>query len=138
MTPGPFAGGSAAAAARVLVVEDNEDARAALAALLEIDGYVVHAAPEGASGVELVREHRPDVALVDIGLPGIDGYEVARRIRALGPPQPFLIALTGYGRPEDRERAIEAGFDTHLVKPVDPNDLAALLSRGTPGRESRG
>ena len=138
MTPEPLAGGSAAAGARVLVIEDNEDARAALAALLEIEGYVVDAAPEGASGVELVRTNRPDVALVDIGLPGIDGYEVARRIRALGPPQPFLVALTGYGRPEDRQRAIEAGFDTHLVKPVDPSDLAALLTRGIPGRESRG
>ena len=132
MTPDSVGG------ARVLVIEDNEDARAALAALLEIEGYVVDSAPEGASGVELVRANRPDVALVDIGLPGIDGYEVARRIRALGAPQPFLIALTGYGRPEDRQRALDAGFDTHLVKPVDPTDLANLLSRGIPGRESRG
>lgn len=138
MTPDPLARDSAAAGARVLVIEDNDDARAALAALLEIEGYVVDAAPEGTSGIELVRTNRPDVALVDIGLPGIDGYEVARRIRGLGSPQPYLVALTGYGRPEDRQRATEAGFDAHLVKPVDPTDLAALLSRGIPGRESRG
>ncbi|MBI1734632.1 MAG: response regulator [Candidatus Rokubacteria bacterium] len=138
MTLDPLAGGSAAAGARVLVIEDNEDARAALSALLEIEGFVVDAAPEGTAGIEIVRANRPDVALVDIGLPGIDGYEVARRIRALGSPQPFLVALTGYGRPEDRQRATEAGFDAHLVKPVDPTDLAALLTRGIPGRESRG
>src|SRR5688572_32722649 len=117
----------------VLLIEDNDDAREAVAALLELEGCVVETAAEGVSGIELVRTNRPDVALVDIGLPGIDGYEVARRIRALGPPQPFLVALTGYGRPEDRQRATEAGFDAHLVKPVDPTDLAALLSRGIPG-----
>jgi CheY-like chemotaxis protein len=124
--------------ARVLLVEDNADARAALVALLELEGYLVEAAADGAAGVEIVRTLRPDVALVDIGLPGIDGYEVARRIRALGPPQPFLVALTGYSRPEDRQRTTDAGFDAHLVKPVDPNDLTALLSRGIPGPGSRG
>ena len=112
---------------RVLLIEDNADARAALAALLELEGYVVEAAPDGASGLEIVRDKRPDVALIDIGLPGIDGYEVARRIRDLGPPQPHLVALTGYSRSEDRERAAQAGFDAHLVKPIDPTALAALV-----------
>lgn len=115
---------------RVLLVEDNDDARAALAALLELEGYTVDAAAEGVTGVDLVNAKRPDVALVDIGLPGIDGYEVARRIRALGMPQPFLVALTGYGRPEDRQRAADAGFDAHLVKPVDPVQLTEVLKRG--------
>lgn len=126
------------AGTRVLVIEDNADASAALVALLEIEGYTVAAAPDGPTGIEIARTTRPAIALVDIGLPGIDGYEVARRIRALGEPQPFLVALTGYSSPEDRQRALDAGFDTHLVKPVDPNDLTALLSRGTPDRESRG
>lgn len=122
----------------VLLIEDNADARMAVAALLELEGCVVETAAEGVAGIEIVRAKRPDVALVDIGLPGIDGYEVARRIRELGPPQPFMVALTGYSRPEDRDRASEAGFDTHLVKPVDPEALAALVSRGTPDPGSRG
>lgn len=122
----------------ILLVEDNEDARAALAAFLELEGYAVEAVPDGAASIEVVRTKRPDVALIDIGLPGIDGYEVARRIRALGQPRPFLVALTGYSRSEDRQRAIDAGFDTHLVKPVDPAVLAALLTRETPGPGSRG
>lgn len=113
----------------ILLVEDNDDARAALSALLELEGYVVVGAADGAAAIEAFRTKKPDIALVDIGLPGIDGYEVARQIRALGPPQPFLVALTGYGRPEDRQRAAEAGFDTHLVKPVDPTDLTAVLGR---------
>ena len=117
----------AAEAPRVLLIEDNADARAALGALLELEGYVVESAADGAAGVEIVRAKRPTVALIDIGLPGIDGYEVARRIRDLGPPQPHLVALTGYSRPEDRERASQAGFDAHLVKPIDPTALAALV-----------
>jgi len=122
----------------VLLIEDNDDAREAVAALLELEGCVVETAAEGVSGIEIVRTKRPDVALIDIGLPGIDGYEVARRIRALGAPQPYMVALTGYGRQEDRDRAAEAGFDTHLVKPVDPSALATLVTRGTPDRGSRG
>jgi CheY-like chemotaxis protein len=128
----------AARARTVLLIEDNADARMAVAALLELEGCVVETAADGVAGIEIVRTKRPDVALVDIGLPGIDGYEVARRIRELGPPQPFMVALTGYSRPEDRDRASEAGFDTHLVKPVDPEALATLVSRGTPGPGSRG
>jgi CheY-like chemotaxis protein len=112
----------------ILLVEDHEDARAALLAVLELEGYTVEGAADGAAAIEAFQARKPDIALVDIGLPGIDGYEVARRIRALGPPQPFLVALTGYSRPEDRQRAAEAGFDTHLVKPVDPAALTQLLS----------
>jgi CheY-like chemotaxis protein len=123
----------------ILIVEDNADARDALSVLLELEGHVVAAAGEGHQALELVRAKDPDIALVDIGLPGIDGYEVARRVRALDGRRPVLIALTGYGQPEDRRRASEAGFDDLLVKPVDPTALATLLATlEIPGRGSRG
>jgi CheY-like chemotaxis protein len=113
----------------ILLVEDHDDAREALRTLLELDGHVVQTASDGPQGIEMARAGGFDVALIDIGLPGADGYEVARRIRSFGGPQPFLVALTGYGQPEDRKLATEAGFDTHLVKPVDPTDLTTVLSR---------
>jgi two-component system, sensor histidine kinase len=122
----------------ILVIEDNADARAALVALLELEGWTVEHAADGPEGIEIMRAKSPRVALIDIGLPGMDGYEVARRVRALPQEQPFLVALTGYGQPEDRRRAQDAGFDAHLVKPVDPDDLTAILSRETPGPGSRG
>ena len=112
----------------ILIVEDNEDARDALRMLLELDGHVVEAAAEGTQALELARAKDPDVALVDIGLPGIDGYEVARRIRAERGHEPILVAITGYGRADDRRRALEAGFDAHLTKPVSPEHLADVLA----------
>jgi signal transduction histidine kinase/CheY-like chemotaxis protein len=113
---------------RVLVVEDNLDGRESLRELLEIWGHRVEVAENGAVGLEKAFADPPDVALIDIGLPKIDGNEVARRIRAgLDPDRIALIAMTGYGQPEDRRRAIEAGFDTYLVKPVDPSDLGRIL-----------
>lgn len=137
MPPGPLAPGVEPTAPVVLLVEDNADAREALRALLELDGYGVEAAPDGLRALEIVRDKNPDIALIDIGLPGVDGYEVARRIRDLSVPQPRLIALTGYSQPEDRRRAQEAGFDAHLVKPVDPAELTRVLATiRTPGRES--
>jgi CheY-like chemotaxis protein len=123
----------------ILIIEDNSDARDALRVLLELDGHAVEAAGEGQEALELARTKDPDIALVDIGLPGIDGYEVARRVRARDARRPVLIALTGYGQPEDRRRATEAGFDEMLVKPVDPTTLTELLATlEIPGRESRG
>jgi len=123
----------------ILIVEDNDDAREALRMLLEIDGHAVEAAAEGIQALEIVRAKDPDVALVDIGLPGIDGYEVARRARAADGKRPLLIALTGYGQPEDRRRASEAGFDSLLVKPVDPSALSDLLATlEIPARGFRG
>jgi CheY-like chemotaxis protein len=123
----------------ILIVEDNADARDALRVLLELDGHAVEAAGEGHAALDLARAKDPDVALVDIGLPGMDGFEVARRLRALDPRRPVLIALTGYGQPEDRRRATEAGFDGLLVKPVDPGTLSGLLATlEIPGRGSRG
>jgi CheY-like chemotaxis protein len=114
----------------LLVIEDNDDARAAMTALLELEGYLVAGAADGQEGIDVARAKGPDIALIDIGLPGIDGYEVARRIRTLLGSSIFLVALTGYGEPEDRRRATEAGFDAHVVKPVDPAELTAILSSG--------
>lgn len=123
----------------ILIVEDNADARDALRVLLELDGHAVEAAEDGHAALDLVRAKDPDVALVDIGLPGMDGFEVARRLRELDARRPVLIALTGYGQPEDRRRATEAGFDGLLVKPVDPGALSGLLATlEIPGRGSRG
>ena len=123
----------------ILLVEDNADARDALRVLLELDGHAVEAVEEGHAALDRVRAVDPDVALVDIGLPGMDGFEVARRLRALDKRRPVLIALTGYGQPEDRRRATEAGFDGLLVKPVDPSVLSDLLATlEIPGRGSRG
>ena len=123
----------------VLLIEDNVDARDALRVLLELDGYDVEAAGDGPEGLEIARAKAPAVALIDIGLPGMDGYEVARRLRALAGPRSFLVALTGYSDPDDRRRAEEAGFDAHVVKPVDPDELTRLLARlGVPGPGSRG
>ena len=123
----------------ILIVEDNPDARDALRVLLELEGHAVEAAGEGQEALELARAKDPDIALVDIGLPGIDGYEIARRVRARDARRPILIALTGYGQPEDRRRATEAGFDDMLVKPVDPGALADMLATlEIPGRGSRG
>jgi signal transduction histidine kinase len=111
---------------RIAVVDDNDDIRETLRALLELRGHVVLDAADGAAGVALVTEHAPDVALVDIGLPGMDGFDVAAALRSAG-SSTHLIAVSGYGRAEDRARASEVGFDAHLVKPVDPDALDRLL-----------
>ena len=127
----------------VLVVEDNHDGRESLRDLLEIWGHKVSEAASGPEGIEQAFSARPDVALIDIGLPGLDGNEVARRIRSiLGSEAISLIAMTGYGQPEDRRRALQAGFDYYLVKPVDPAVLTHLLGeaayRGYRDRGDRG
>jgi signal transduction histidine kinase/CheY-like chemotaxis protein len=115
---------------RVLVIEDNPDIRESLGLLLNLWGHGVDYAESGPDGVERADAIRPDVALIDIGLPGLSGYEVARHIRGLDDDwarRVRLIALTGYGRDTDREKATASGFDSHLVKPVDPDVLQALL-----------
>jgi two-component system, sensor histidine kinase len=113
---------------RVLLVEDAQDSRAMLGRLLTHWGHIVEMAADGPQAVEAACRALPDVALVDIGLPGLDGYGVARQIRSTaGARAVCLIALTGYGQPEDRRRSREAGFDAHLVKPVDPEHLRQLL-----------
>jgi signal transduction histidine kinase/ActR/RegA family two-component response regulator len=113
---------------RVLVIEDNADNRVALQTFLKLDGHQVEVAGEGLSGVEIARDARPEVALIDIGLPGLNGYEVGRQIRGTLGNSVMLCAVTGYGRPEDQRRATEAGFDAHLVKPVSPEALRHILA----------
>ncbi|HLX27442.1 MAG TPA: ATP-binding protein [Casimicrobiaceae bacterium] len=108
----------AASPCRIVIVEDNDDAREMLREVLAMAGHSVGEAANGTAGVDLAREIAPDLAIIDIGLPDIDGYEVARRVRAQSTRPISLIALTGFGQPEDLRRAREAGFDLHLVKPV--------------------
>jgi len=113
---------------RLLVVEDNVDAADAFTMLLRELGQDVDVVHDGQAALEAVRKHAPDAALIDIGLPGMDGYEVARRIRGCrGGEHALLVALTGYGRDEDRRRALDSGFDRHLVKPVELGVLKDLL-----------
>ena len=125
--PAAAAAPSAPSPRRIVLVEDSHDSRDMLRFLLEHAGHEVHEAEDGPRGVEAIVAIKPDIALVDVGLPGIDGYEVARRVRAQVGAGVRLVALTGYGLPEDHRRSQEAGFDAHLVKPVDPARLAALI-----------
>jgi CheY-like chemotaxis protein len=118
-----------AAPLRIVVADDNRDAAESLALLLELGGHRVHVAFDGAEAWATVDRERPDVALLDIGMPSANGYQVARRIRQ----EPwgraiYLVALTGWGQDADRARAHEAGFDEHLVKPVPPEALDAVLA----------
>jgi PAS domain S-box-containing protein len=114
---------------RILVVEDNVDSAMLLAQILKMKGHEVEVAHDGQAGIEAARAQGPDIVLLDIGLPGMDGYEVARSIRSDRKTRNArLVALTGYGQEEDRRRSREAGFDDHLVKPVDPQVLEELLA----------
>jgi CheY-like chemotaxis protein len=115
---------------RVLVVEDNADAREMLQVLLEMEGYEVLTAGDGPEALRQAEQSRPDAALIDLGLPGLDGCEVCRRLR--GEPwgaAMFIVAQTGWGEERDRQRSAEAGFDAHLIKPVDPQHLIDVLAR---------
>jgi signal transduction histidine kinase len=123
---------------RVALVDDNDDARLVLGEVLASWGHQVSQAAAGAAGVELIVSSRPDAAFIDIGLPDIDGFEVARKINAaLGGASPLLVALSGFGRLEDRERALAAGFHHHLTKPASSTDLKRLLSNVDAPREAR-
>jgi CheY-like chemotaxis protein len=116
---------------RVLIVEDHPDGRHTLKALLELWGHQVQAAGDGVAGAQLASSWRPEVAILDIGLPGLDGYQLAQLMRDQWGPAVRLIALTGYGSPEDRRRAYQAGFDVHLTKPADPDELRCLVASAT-------
>lgn len=122
-----------AALLRIVVVEDNTDARLMLEEILRLLGHEVVGASNGQAGVEAVLAHRPDLALVDLGLPDLDGCEVARRIRQQAAGGVRLVALTGFDDPESRARVREAGFDEHATKPVDLERLADLLQRQPAG-----
>src|SRR5262245_2440136 len=111
----------------VLVVDDDLDTVETTATLLQLHGFRALAALGGAEAIHVASAERPDVALVDLLMPGIDGFEVARRLRLVLARPPLLVAVSGCGTEGDRERASAAGFDLHLVKPVDPERLIALL-----------
>jgi CheY-like chemotaxis protein len=126
----PISGGNGLlTATRVLIVEDDGDAREGLRSLLEMWGHEVDVAEDGLRGIEKAVANLPDVALIDVGLPGIDGYQVAVRLaEVLGDHSIFLVALTGYASAEDRSRAFESGFHAHLAKPINYAKLSSLLS----------
>src|SRR5262245_3760166 len=123
---------------RVVIVEDHDDARQMLRHLLESLGHEVHEAADGISGLDRALSLAPDAVVVDIGLPGLDGYAVARELRKAGRPGTLLIAVTGYGQDGDRQRSAEAGFDAHLTKPIDPRALDVLLGNQPLDRERTG
>jgi DNA-binding response OmpR family regulator len=114
--------------ARLLVIEDADDAREMLKFLLEIKGYVVDTAPDGYEGIALARARSPSVAVIDIGLPGMDGWSVATTLRREFDDRIRLIAYTSWGRAEDRARSAAAGFDAHLVKPIGVGHLLQTIS----------
>jgi two-component system CheB/CheR fusion protein len=117
---------------RILVVEDEPAVAEMLVLLLRLWGHTVRAATDGPGALEAAGPFRPQVVLCDVGLPGMDGYQVARELRLReGPAAPVLVAVTGYGQEEDRRRAQQAGFDYHMTKPVNAPALEALLARCT-------
>jgi CheY-like chemotaxis protein len=123
---------NAAVSRRVLLVDDNLDTANSMARLLKRAGHLVEVAHDGPQALEKAAQHVPEVVLLDIGLPGMDGFEVARRMRkAPGGENAMIIAVTGYGQPEDRRRALGAGCHHHLVKPVDIDELKRLIQQGT-------
>jgi CheY-like chemotaxis protein len=114
---------------RVLIVDDNEDSTESLARLLKLTGHQVETALDGVAGLRAARSYRPEIIFLDIGLPEISGYEIAKRLREdTNMAKVRLIAMTGYGQEEDRRKALEAGFDGHMIKPADPADVEKLLA----------
>lgn len=115
---------------RILVIDDNVDAADSLSILLRLLGHEVETAYAGPSGLAIAESFRPEVVFLDIGMPGMSGYEVARRLRA-GPAAVhlrLLVAVSGFGQVADRQKAVEAGFDHHLLKPADPDVVARMLA----------
>jgi CheY-like chemotaxis protein len=122
------AGGPASQTRRILVVDDNRDSADSLAIWLQLAGHEVTTTYDGQDGLQAARQLRPDIVLLDIGLPGLDGYEVARRLREeFRMFDMLLIATTGYGKEEDRWLSQQAGFNAHLVKPVDVDELQEII-----------
>jgi CheY-like chemotaxis protein len=119
---------------RIVVVDDNRDAAEALGELLTDAGYAVKVAYDGPSSLDAVSSHKPDAVLLDIGLPGLDGYQVARQIRREHGDRILIVALTGYGHEEDRRLTREAGCDHHRVKPIDLESLFDLLAKSLNSR----
>lgn len=122
-------------ACRVLVVDDNEDTAQSLAMLLDVMGYEVRTAHDGLAAVQLADDFLPRVALLDIGLPHLSGYDVARHIRAHQGDDVLLVAITGWGTAEDVKRSMDAGFNHHFTKPADPERLKEIIARECPSLE---
>jgi len=119
------------------VADDNIDSAESLAALLTLAGHSVFVAHDGAAAVRLTRALRPTIVVLDLGMPIVDGFEAARQIRAdAGGADPVLIALSGFGQAGDRQRSKQAGFDLHLIKPVDPGEIESLLSQAVARRSA--
>lgn len=112
---------------RILIVDDNRDLATSLARLLRMSGHDIEVVYDGHTAIEVARTYRPNVILLDIGLPSLDGYQVARILRQEGFHDMIIIAISGYGQDEDRRRAEEAGMDYHLTKPVDLKSITDLL-----------
>jgi CheY-like chemotaxis protein len=128
----------AVAGRRVLVVDDNADAAETVAAYLRLEGHETKVVTEGAEVLGSARVFEPQVVVLDIGLPGLDGYQIARQLRSHPETsEALLVAVTGYGRDEDRARAADAGFDCHFVKPADPVEIQAAIERGRPQAAAR-
>jgi CheY-like chemotaxis protein len=117
---------------RVLVVDDNVDAADSVALMLQLYGAEVAVTYDGPTALDLVRTFKPGIVLLDIGMPGMDGHETARLIRQQESTPPYLIALTGWSQPEDRDQSLDAGFNLHLVKPVEVAALLAALDKCHP------
>jgi len=129
--------GNAHPHARILIADDNRDAARSLALMLSMEGHEVRAAYDGVEALRIADEFRPQVALLDIGMPKLDGYETARRLRQRpGGESVLLFAQTGWGQEEDKQRARQAGFDSYLVKPLDPDTLNQLLSQTLESRQN--
>src|SRR5207302_11010328 len=124
---------------RVLVVDDNLDSAESTAAFLRLEGHEVKTVGDGNEALSSVRVFAPHVIVLDIGLPGLDGYEVARQLRERGDTShALLIAMTGYGQQDDRQRAVDAGFDYHFVKPTDPREIQRAIEHGRPAERAAG
>jgi CheY-like chemotaxis protein len=125
----------AAAGLRVLVVDDNRDVADTTATILRLSGCETHVAYDGNTGLDAVDRLQPDAVLLDIGLPGLDGYQLAERLRAKpAHRRTLIVAVSGYGQEEDRARSKAAGFDYHVVKPIDPAVITGLLASLREGR----
>jgi two-component system CheB/CheR fusion protein len=114
---------------KLMLVEDNDGSREMLSLYLETEGYTVASACNGIDAVKLFGEFQPTICILDIGLPDLDGYEVASRIRRSEFQPQLLVALTGYGQEQDKELVLNAGFDLHIVKPIDPEELISIIAK---------
>jgi CheY-like chemotaxis protein/anti-sigma regulatory factor (Ser/Thr protein kinase) len=139
-TPAPSARATAASARRrVLVIDDNVDAAESIAMILRLKGHQALCIFDGQSALRMVEQYKPEIVVIDIGLPGMTGYEVAKSLREHPVAKHLLlVAVTGYGQQEDRSMALGAGFDEHMTKPVDPDVLNEFLNKGKDGKGSTG